>query len=303
MTIPAFKVKKTSKEKNNELVLSVEGSKEISSKAYAMALRDASNFIDMPGFRKGKAPKELVEKKLGKPYISQKAFEAILYNVLSQVASQENIDIIDVVEILSFELLPETPLTFIALVELKPEINLGKYKGLKVNAYKYKFDKDLFIKKSLDKIANNLATFTKVLNRGAKRGDLVSIDFEGAYDDGSEVPGGSVKNYQVVLTNTNLLPEFVEKTEGINIGEVKEIIVSIPQSPSQEPSVKNAKFKVKLNEIQEKIIPPIDDNLACALNKLSIFWREPLLTSRLAKAADIFSCLSKSRSCLLSVGW
>lgn len=257
-----LKIKKNFKENSNEVDLTVEAPPEISEKAYAIALRDAANNVDIPGFRKGKAPKEMVEKTLGKGSISQKAFESIFYDILIDVATQEKLDVIDVVQISSFELLPDKPLKFSVTVELKPEVTLGKYKGLKVKAKKILYEKEIFLNKTLEKIANNLITFTPVTDRGAKEGDQVVIDFGGKFADGTEVQGGKAENFQAMLEKDKFLPEFVDKLQGTKIGETKQITVTFPDNYAQGFSGKKAVFDVKLNAIEEKIVPKIDDELA-----------------------------------------
>lgn len=257
-----LKIVKTPKGKNNELELFVEAPKEISEKAYAIALRDAANVVDIPGFRKGKAPKDIVEKKVGLGYISRKAFESIFYEILIEVANQEKLDIVDVLEIFSFELLPEKPLSFKVLVELKPEVKIGKYKGLKVKAKKIAYDKDIFIKKTLEKIANNLISFKKINDRSVKEGDQVTLDFEGKFEDGSEVPGGKAENFLALLEKDKFLPEFVDKLIGVKAGETKQILITFPENYAQGFSGRKAVFNVTVKGVEEKLIPEINDELA-----------------------------------------
>lgn len=257
-----LKVSKNSKSSLNELELYVEAPLEFSEKAYGLALRDITNNIDIPGFRKGKAPREIVEQKATKGYISQKAFEAVFYDLLADVAIQEKLDIVDVIEISSFELLPEKPLTFKVLVELKPEIKLGKYKNLEVKARKIVYDKEIFIQKTLEKIANKLVTFNKITDRSVKEGDQITVDFEGKFDDGTEVPGGKAEGFVATLDKEKFLPEFVDKLKGTKIGETREVIITFPENYAQGFSGKKAKFKLNVLNIEEKVIPEINDDLA-----------------------------------------
>ena len=257
-----LKVSKSTKESGKELELSVEASSDVSDKAYSVALRDVSNNIDFPGFRKGKVPKEIVEKKFGIGFISQKAFENIFGEVLLNVAEQEKLDIVEVLEVSSYQLLPGKPLEFKILVELKPEVKLGKCKNLKINVKKMIYDKETFIKKTLDRLTTNLITFKNVSERALKQGDLVNLDFYGKFEDGSEIPGGKAENFQVLLEKDKFLPEFVDKLQGAKIGEEKEITITFPDNYTKDFSGKKANFKVKVNAIEEKVIPEIDDELA-----------------------------------------
>ena len=261
------KVQKKSEDKKNQVDLTIEAPKDVSDKSYSAALRDIAEKVDIPGFRKGKAPREIIEKQVGAGYISQKAFEIVFYEIISQAAKQEKLDVIDIVEINSFELIPGKPLTFSATVELRPEVVLGKYKNLKVKAKKIVYDKAQFIDKSIEKIANNLITFKKLDDdkKGkikVKEGDLVIVNFEGKFEDGTEVPGGKAENFQAVLEKDKFLPEFVEKLAGANIGDVREISVKFPENYSTGFSGKSAKFTVKVLDIQHKVLPEIDDSLA-----------------------------------------
>lgn len=281
-----LKVKKTQKENSNEVDLNVEAPREISEKAYSIALRNISNEVDIAGFRKGKAPKEMIEKTVGKGYISQKAFESVFYEMLIDVASQEKLDVIDVVQVSSFELIPEKPLTFNVVVELKPEVTLGKYKGLKIKAKKILYDKKIFVKKTLEKIANNLITFTPVTNRGAKEGDQVVIDFQGKFSDGGEVPGGKAENFQAMLEKDKFLPEFVDKLQGVKIGEVKEITVTFPDNYAQGFSGKTAVFTVKISGIEEKQIPEVNDELAKKVGMENLVALEKKIESQMIEIQD-----------------
>lgn len=262
MSLLDLKVSKSQLDESNQLELTVEASSEILDKAYSLALRDITNNLNIPGFRKGKAPKDIVEKQVGIGYISQKAFESLFYDILISAATQEKIEVVDVLEITSFQLLPGKPLIFKAKVEQKPEVKLGKYKSLKVNAKKIAYDEEIFTNKTLERLTNNLITFKQITDRPLKEGDQVVLDFEGKFSNGSEVPGGKAQNYQAILEKDKFLPEFVEKLKGTKIGETKEIKVTFPQGNDKDFSGKEAVFTVKVNSIEEKEVPQINDQLA-----------------------------------------
>ena len=257
-----LKITKTATSKNNEVELFVEAPVQFADRVYLRTLKDLSVNIDIPGFRKGKAPKEIIEKRVGSGYVSQKAFEGVFYEILASAAVKEKLDVIDVLEIKSFELFPGKPLTFKTIVELKPEVKLGKYKNLKVNAKKVVYQKDTFIKKTLEKLSANLVTFQKVNDRPVNEGDLITIDFEGKFDDGSDVPGGKAENYQAVLEKDKFLPDFVDKLNGVKIDETKEIKVTFPSNYAEGFSGKNATFKVSVKSIEEKVFPEVNDEFA-----------------------------------------
>jgi len=287
MTGSNLKVVKTPKDSVNEVELYVEALSEVSDKAYAVAYRNIANNIDIPGFRKGKAPKEVIEKNVGVGYISQKAFEGVFHEILIRAAIQEKLEIVDVVQISSYELMPGKPLSFKATVELKPEVKLGKYKELKVKSDKFEYDKDLFVSKTLDKIVGNLISYKAVSGRDTvKEGDLVELDFIGKFEDGSEVPGGKAENFQVVLEKDKFLPDFVDKIAGIKIGSVKDISVTFPDNDNNEFSGKKATFNVKVHSIQEKVVPELDDELAKKLGLENLEALKSKITAQMTELQE-----------------
>ena len=257
-----LKVKQSKKDNSSEVELSVEAPAELAEKLYAKALRDISTKVDLPGFRKGKVPKDIIEKQFGANYISQKAFEEEFSALLFQVSEQEKLSIVEVIEILSYQILPGKPLSLKVVVELKPEVKLGKYKGLKVKAKKTLFDKDAFIKKTIERLSANFITFQEVTSRALKEGDLVNLTFEGTFDDGSPVPGGKAENFDVMFEKDKFLPDFIDKLKGSKQGITKDITVTFPDNYAQDLSGKKANFKVQINKIQEKVLPKIDDAFA-----------------------------------------
>lgn len=256
-----LKVEKETKEAN-EIELSVEAPKEVSQKAYTIAFRDIASSMDVSGFRKGKAPKDVIEKTVGKGYISQKAFEKVFYDLIVDVSKQEKLDIVDVIQVQSFELVPEKPLTFKALVELKPEVKLGTYKGLKVKAKKMVYDKQEFIDKTLGRLKENLISLQKVKDRNIKEGDVLTLDFEGKFEDGSEVPGGRAENHQAVLEKGAFLPEFVDALVGAKEGDTKEVEITLPKETPGDMAGKKATFTFSIKGVEEKVLPEADDEMA-----------------------------------------
>jgi len=286
MTKLELKVKTNKLDKVNEVTLDVEAPTEIAEKAYAIACRDISNNVDIPGFRKGKAPRDIIEKNYGKAYISQKAFENVFYDMLFKAASQEKIEIVDVVEISSFNLLPSQPLTFKAVVELKPDVKLGKYKGLKVAGKKMEYDQDDFIKQTLEKISNNLITF-KVVEREITEGDLITIDFEGKFEDGSEVPGGQAEKFQAVLEKGRFIPEFIDKLQGVKAGESKDIEVKFPENYDKGFAGKLGKFHIKVHTVEEKVLPEINDELAKKVGVESLALLKEKIVKQMTEMQEI----------------
>lgn len=262
MTDTSLQITKNKRENKNELELIIEAHQDFANKAYSIACRDISLNLDVPGFRKGKAPRNVVESTVGVGYISQKAFESSFFSLLAKAAIQEKLEIIDVVEISSFELLPEKPLNFKIIVELKPEVKIGTYKGLKIKAKKIRYEKDEFIKNTLDKLVQNFISYKPSERKIVQEGDHIAIDFEGKFEDGTDVPGGKAEHYHAVLEKGRFLPEFIEKLKGINLNEEKTIDITFPADVDKNLSGKKAIFKVKITEIEEKVYPEVNDELA-----------------------------------------
>ena len=285
MNQTALKVIKNQKDTKNELELSVEAPQDVASKAYFLAYKGISEELDIPGFRKGKAPVEIVEKTVGKGQISRKAFERIFYDVLLQAVEQEGLDVLEVKEVSSFELLPEKPLTFKVNVELKPEVKLGKYKKLKIKAKKIVYDKEIFIKKTLDRIVNNMFSFKPVIGRAVRQGDYVVIDFDGKFEDGTEIPGGKAENFHALLEKDKFLPEFVDKLVGAKINDERTIEITFPNTETPYAG-KKGYFKVKINKIEEKELPEINDDLAKKVGLANLEELKQKIESEMIKLQD-----------------
>lgn len=284
-----LKVIKTPKETKHKVELSIEAPQDVSEKSYALALKRISQNIDIPGFRKGKAPKEVIEKQVGVGNISQRAFESVFYEILQNVSIQEELDIMEVNQIMSYELSPGKPLTFKVIVELKPEVKLGKYIDLKVKVKKIIYDQEKFIEKTIEKITNNFITFKKLIEGKVKEGDLITVDFEGKFEDGTEVPGGKAENFQAILDKEKFLPEFVDKLIGINVGDTAEISVTFPENYATGFSGKKASFKVKINSIEQKVVPQVNQEFAKKLGMKDMDEVKEKILAQMIELQDIAS--------------
>ena len=260
-----LKVKKESSEGVNVIELSVEAPSSYSDKAYAIALKNVSENLSVPGFRKGKIPRDIVERSVGIPYVQQKAFEVIFGEVLFDVANQEDMDIVDVVDVLSYELNPSKPFAFKVKVELKPEIKIEKYKGLKIKTTKYIYDEKNYLSKKLDELAHGLATFKKNTDQPVKHGDLVVVDYEGKFEDGSDVPSSKGVDHYFSLDEKNSSKEFIDQLVGAKLNEVKKVEIVFKENAGDVLAGKKAIFTVTVKDIEEKVLPEINDNLAQTL--------------------------------------
>lgn len=225
---------------------------------YNKAVKRISQYANIPGFRKGKAPKNIVEKHFGVDAIKQEALDGILPNALRDAILEHNLDVIaqPTIEKMEFEVGQDLKLT--AAVELRPEVKLGQYKDLTLTVDEYVTPKDAF-DKSLEQFMQRHATFNVVVDRAANEKDICKIDFDGSAN-GEKIQGGEAKDYTLDLGNSNFIPGFAEQIVGHKVGEEFDINVEFPKEYHEKKLAgQPAVFKIKLNEIKEKVMPELTD--------------------------------------------
>ena len=232
---------------------------EISADALAKAKVEAYNKnkgkFAVPGFRKGHAPKSIIEKYYGEGVFFEDAFEiafpdaysaALTENEVTAVSRPENVDIV------TFE-----PLVVKAEVWTKPEVKLGEYKGLEVEIPAFEV-KDEDVDKAIDEIRQKNASYVTV-ERAAENGDIVIIDYSGAVD-GVKFDGGTAEEQQLELGSNTFIPGFEEQVVGMSADETKDINVTFPEKyHAAELAGKDAVFTVTVHEVKEKQLPELDD--------------------------------------------
>ena len=225
---------------------------------YNKAVKRISQYANIPGFRKGKAPKNIVEKHFGVDAIKQEALDGILPNALRDAILEHNLDVIaqPTIEKMEFEVGQDLKLT--AAVELRPEVKLGQYKDLTLTVDEYVTPDDAF-DKSLEQFMQRHATFNVVVDRAANEKDICKIDFDGSAN-GEKIQGGEAKDYTLDLGNSNFIPGFAEQIVGHKVGEEFDINVEFPKEYHEKKLAgQPAVFKIKLNEIKEKVMPELTD--------------------------------------------
>ncbi len=245
----------------NKVKLKFEVDKEEFVKAIDSVYTKNARQIVIPGFRKGKVPKAMVEKYYGETIFYQDAFDEIANNEYGNAIKENNLKVIDRPEIDVEKMSKEEGIVFTAIVEVEPEIELGKYKGIEIEKVEYNVtDKD--IENKLNQMASENARIINVEDKALENGDISIIDFEGFIDDVA-FDGGKGENHELEIGSGQFIPGFEEQLIGMKIGEEKEIIVKFPDDYHvEEFKGKDAKFKVKLNEIKIKELPKIDDEFA-----------------------------------------
>ncbi|AWP37502.1 trigger factor [Heyndrickxia coagulans] len=252
---------KWEKTEGNQGILTVEVDAETVDKSLDKAFKKVVKQINVPGFRKGKIPRPLFEKRFGVESLYQDTLDMIVPGEYEKAIEETGIEPVDTPNIDVEQMEKGKPLIFKATVTVKPEVKLGEYKGLEVE----KPDTDVTdedVEKELKKLQERLAELVIKEDGEAEMGDTVVIDFEG-FVDGEAFEGGSAENYSLELGSGNFIPGFEEQLAGVKTGDEKEIEVTFPEEyHASELAGKKATFKVKVHEIKAKHLPELDDEFA-----------------------------------------
>jgi trigger factor len=260
------------------LGLEVEAEKAI--REYEKACRLISQNRNIPGFRRGKAPRAIIEKTFGVDYIKAVALENLVPRYLSDAITDQSIDVITEPQIEScvFEL--GAPLKFTAKFEVRPEVTLGEYSGIAVKVPEAKLPGDA-MEKALTSIAESKASLKAVPNRSVVNGDTVLLDFE-CFVDGNTVEGGKADGLVLEVKEGTFIEGFCEQLAGKEPGPEFEIKVKFPEEyRNKELANKDATFKVVIREIRERVLPEVNDDMAKSLGQETLEQLKSALTERL----------------------
>ena len=255
----SIKVEKT--DKNNEVKLSftIEAAKfeEAIQKVYVKSAK----YFNIPGFRKGKAPYKIVEKQYGAQIFYEDAFNEVAAEVYEKELTEAKIEAVSRPEIDIQQMEKGKDLIFTAVVQTKPEVKLGKYKGIELKKVEYTVeDKD--IDHEIYHMQERNARLVNVEDRPVEKNDTTVIDFEG-FVDGVAFEGGKAENHELVIGSNTFIPGFEDQIIGMKIDEERDINVTFPEEYfSKDLAGKPAVFKVKLHEIKKKELPEVDDEFA-----------------------------------------
>lgn len=255
----SFKVEQL--EEKNMVKLVIESSAEDFENGLNAAYNKNKNKITVPGFRKGKAPRKMIEKLYGAEIFYEDAANAIIPDAYAKAADESELEIVSQPQISVVQLEAGKPFIFEAKVAVKPEVELGQYKGVEVAKCDTEVtDED--VNEELTKVQNQNSRTVTVEDRAVKDGDMTVIDFEG-FVDGVAFEGGKGENYPLTIGSHSFIDTFEDQIVGMNIGDEKEINVTFPEDYHVEDlKGKPAMFKVKVNEIKEKQLPELDDDFA-----------------------------------------
>lgn len=255
----SIKIEKT--DKNNELKLefTVEAAKfdEAIQKVYVKSAK----YFNIPGFRKGKAPLAIVEKHYGKEIFYEDAFNEIVPEIYEKELKENNIEAVSRPDIEVTQIGKGQDLIFTAVVQTKPEVTVGKYKGIALKKIEYTVS-DENIDHEIEHMRERNARIITVEDRAVKDKDIVTIDFEGSVD-GVPFEGGKAEGHELTIGSKTFIPGFEDQIIGMKKEEEKDITVTFPKDYfSKDLAGKEAVFKVKLHEIKEKELPTVDDEFA-----------------------------------------
>ena len=249
------------KEKENVVKLDITIPAKDATEAYNKAVQRISQYVNIDGFRKGKAPRAVVERHVGTERIKQEAIEGLMPKAINQAVVDNNLDIIAQPYITNYNFNIGEDLTVTAKAELRPEVTLGQYKGLSLEIKDSPIEADA-MQKSIDNLLNQHSTQETVIDRPTKDTDIAVIDFDG-YANGEKIQGGEAKNYPLDLAHSNFIPGFAEQLVGKNLNDEFEIKVTFPENYHDEKlKGQPATFKIKINEIKEKKLPELNDEFA-----------------------------------------
>ena len=252
-------LKSSKKLETNRYELEIEISPEEFEKAIDKAYRKNAKKISIPGFRKGKAPKNFIEKYYGENVFFEDAVNSLYPDAVDEAIEQAKLDVVN--DKIDFDIITigkKEGLTFKIAVTVKPEVKIENYKGIEVKKKSTKVDeKD--IEKEIESQRERNARIVTVEERASKDGDIVVIDFKG-FVDGKAFEGGESKNHTLKLGSKQFIPGFEEQLEGHNKGEEFSINVKFPEDySSKDLAGKDATFEIKLHEIKERQLPELDD--------------------------------------------
>ena len=255
----SFKVEQV--EEKNMVKLVIEASAEEFEAGLNAAYNKNKNKISVPGFRKGKAPRKMIEQLYGSQIFFEDAANEIIPDAYADAAKESGLDIVSQPKVSIEQLEAGKPFIFAAEVAVRPEVELGEYKGVEVTKADAEVT-DADVEEELKKVQDQNSRTVSVEDRAVKDGDMTVIDFEG-FIDGEAFEGGKGENYPLTIGSHSFIDTFEEQMIGMNIGEEKELNVTFPEDYHAENlKGKPATFKVTVKEIKEKQLPELDDDFA-----------------------------------------
>lgn len=237
----------------------VEIDRELMESGVNKAYLKARKSIQIPGFRKGKATRKMIENLYGAHVFYEDGLEEIFGEIYDFAIAKQDFKAIGRPNLTDMQISDDNIVTLTLTTELYPEVTLGQYKGLEVEKVPVVVS-DEQVQAELDRMAQNVAS-TEVVERAAKMGDTANIDFEG-FDNGKAFDGGKGDNFDLKLGSGSFVPGFEEQVVGMTAGEEKDIDITFPENYTPELAGKPVVFHVKVNKVSETTVPAQDDEFA-----------------------------------------
>ena len=250
---------KNIEKKGNQATVVVEIDHELMESGVNKAYMKARKNIMVPGFRKGKAPRKMIEALYGAHVFYEDGLEEIFGEVYDFAIAKQDFKAIGRPSLTDMQIADDNTVTLTLTTDVYPEVTLGQYKGVEVEKGEATVT-DAQIQAELDNMAQNVAS-TENVDRPAEMGDTANIDFEG-FDNGVPFEGGKGENFDLKLGSGSFVPGFEEQIVGMNVGEEKDIDITFPEDYHKELAGKAVVFHVKLNKLTVTIVPQQDDEFA-----------------------------------------
>ena len=283
-------VKATNKVETNRYELELEVSPEEFNDAINAVYKRESKKMNVPGFRKGKAPRAFIEKYYGEEVFYEAAIDHLYRPMVMEAVEKSGLQVISIGEFKIDEIGKDKGIQCKLNVVTKPEASIEGYKGIEVTKMPVEVTAE-DIDREIDRVRERNSRIVTVEDRAAENGDMVNIDFDG-YVDGKQFDGGKAENYELTLGAGQFIPGFEDQVVGHNIGEEFDVNVTFPEDyHAEELKGKPAVFKIKLHEIKKKELPTVDDEFVKDVSEFDSLdeYRKDIenrLQSQKEKAAD-----------------
>jgi trigger factor len=277
MKIRRILIMEVTKEKleANKVELKIEVEPDKVNDALEQAYKKVVKEVEIPGFRKGKVPRKVLEARYGEEVLHKDALDIVISQGYREAVEEIDDEPIDQPEIDDFYIAQDEPATFTATVEVKPEVELGEYTGLDIEKEEVEVTEE-DIKDRIDHTRDHHSQLVNVDRATVEDGDYVIIDFEGKID-GETFEGGSGEEYSLEIGSGSFIPGFEEQLIGVDVGEETEVEVTFPEDYNAEDLAgQDAVFTVDVKEIKEKQKPELDDDFASEASDYDTMedWKE-----------------------------
>ena len=254
-------IKKEKTNNKNEIKITFTVEAERFEGAIQHVFKENAKYFTVPGFRKGKAPFNIVAKQYGVEMFYEDAFNHLLPEVYDEEIEKNKLEVVSKPEIKVLQMEKGKELIFEAVVSPRPDVELGNYKGIELKKIEYKVKAE-DVKHELEHMAEHNSRMVSVEDRAVKKDDIANIDYLGTVN-GVEFAGGKAEKYDLTIGSNTFIPGFEDQVIGMKIGEERDIKVTFPKEyHAEEMAGKDANFHVKLNSIKVKEMPAIDDEFA-----------------------------------------